>query len=148
MVINLKQLYDVTGDSLPLDYSIGTERLAEIKGYTFANPIEVTGVVRNRAGIVSLNFTAKFTLTAECDRCLEKFDREYKFDNEHILVRSLNTDNDEYIVTNSDLFDLDELVITDVLLQLPTKMLCKDDCKGLCPICGTNLNNNVCDCNG
>ncbi len=148
MVINLRQLYDITGDSLDIDYSIESQKLADIKGYTFANPIMVNGKIRNRAGVVTLNYTASFVLNAECDRCLEQFNRKYDFDFDHVLVRSLNTDNDEYIVTESDILDLDELAVSDILLQLPTKMLCKDDCKGLCPVCGTNLNNNVCDCNG
>ena len=95
-----------------------------------------------------LYYTAEFTLNAVCDRCLAECERDYKYDFEHILVRSLNTDNDEYIVTESDSLDLDELVIMDILLQIPSKMLCKDDCKGLCPQCGTDLNYNECNCNG
>ena len=50
------------------------------------------------------------------------------FDFEHTVVRSLNGDNDEYVVTESDKLDMDELALTDCLLQLPSKMLCKEDC--------------------
>ena len=42
--------------------------------------------------------------------------------------------------------DLDELIRTDILLELPTKFLCKEDCKGLCPTCGKNLNEGACNC--
>ena len=42
--------------------------------------------------------------------------------------------------------DLDELVRADLLLELPTKVLCREDCKGLCPKCGKDLNFGPCDC--
>lgn len=149
MVIDLKQLYNITGERLALDYTANAERLAEIKGYSFSNPITIKGAIVNRAGVVMLKYTAAFTLHACCDRCLTEFDRDYSFDFEHILVRSLNgDDDDEYIVTESDKLDMDELAVMDCLLQMPSKMLCKEDCRGLCPKCGTDLNQNECDCNG
>ncbi len=42
--------------------------------------------------------------------------------------------------------DLDDLVREQILLALPTRQLCRDDCKGLCPTCGANLNQTTCDC--
>ena len=148
MFINLKQLYDIVGEKQIVDYAVSSEKLSEVKGYSFACPVTVKGTIVNRAGIVMLDYSAEFTLRSVCDRCLEEFERSYCYDFEHILVRSLNTDNDEYIVTESDQLDMDELAIMDILLQFPSKMLCRDDCKGLCPHCGTDLNYNECNCNG
>lgn len=148
MVINLKQLYDIIGENVNIDYTVDTQKLDSIKGYSFSRPVTIKGAIVNRAGVVTLKYSAAFTLHACCDRCLIEFDRDYSFDFEHILVRSLNSDNDEYVVTESDKLDMDELVLSDCLLQLPSKMLCKDDCLGLCQFCGTDLNQNECDCNG
>jgi uncharacterized protein len=152
MVINLKQLYDIVGEKQIVDYAVDAERLKEVKSYSFAEPVTVKGSVRNRAGMVILSYTVDFTLNAVCDRCLAEFDRSFECECEHVLVRSLNSDsdndNDEYIVTENDKLDLDEAVIMDILLQIPSKMLCKEDCKGLCPHCGTDLNFNECNCNG
>lgn len=148
MVIHLKQLYEIVGEKLSIDYLLDADKLTDIKGYSFACPVTIKGSLLNRAGIVTLNYSAQFVLQANCDRCLIEFNRAYDFNFEHILVRSLNTDNDEFIVTESDQLDLDELIIMDVLLQLPSKMLCKVDCIGLCPHCGTDLNLNECNCNG
>ena len=55
-------------------------------------------------------------------------------------------DSGEYIQVDDYKLDLDELIRTDILLELPTKFLCKEDCKGLCPTCGKNLNEGACDC--
>ena len=151
MFIRLKQLYNIVGEKVSIDYTVGEERLNEVKGFSFSNPITVRGAIVNRAGIVSLKYSAEFTLHICCDRCLIEFDRDYCFDFEHILVRSLSNDNDdseEYIVTETDELDMDELVLTDCLLSLPSKMLCKEDCKGLCPKCGADLNQGECNCGG
>ena len=149
MIIDLKQLYNVVGEKLTLDCTVGGETLDSVKGYSFSDPITIKGAVMNRAGIVMLDFKADFTLHACCDRCLIEFDRSFSFDFSHVLVRSLNSSGseyDDYVVTESDKLDMDELALTDCLLQLPSKMLCKEDCKGLCPVCGTDLNENKCDC--
>lgn len=145
MVLDLKPIYDAEGQSVELDYFISEKRLSEIKGCILEN-FSVKGKVYNRAGIVHLSYTLAFTLKAECDRCLKPFDRAYSFNFKHILVRTVNTDNDEYIVTQGDSIDVDELAVQDALLQVPTKLLCREDCKGLCYICGADLNLGECGC--
>lgn len=146
MVIGLKQLYEIIGEKLDISCELPRDRLDEINGYSFIGPVNLKGTVQNRAGVVTLSYNADFTISAECDRCLSKFERSYSFDFEHILVRSLNSDNDEYVVTENDKLDLDELAVNDILLQMPTKLLCKEDCKGLCPKCGADLNISDCNC--
>ena len=65
----------------------------------------------------------------------------------HVLVTELsNEDDDSYLVVEDGLLDIEELVVSDILLALPSKFLCKTDCKGLCPVCGTNLNDSECSC--
>lgn len=44
------------------------------------------------------------------------------------------------------MLDLDDLALSDILLALPVKNLCKEDCKGLCPVCGVNRNTETCEC--
>ncbi len=151
MAINLKRLYNVVGEKLELNYAVDKEKLKSVKGYTFSSPITVKGTAVNRAGVVLLKYKADFTLHVCCDRCLAEFDRDYSYEFSHVLVRSLENDEDEYgeyVVTEADELDMDELAVTDCLLELPSKLLCKEDCKGLCPVCGTNLNEKQCDCYG
>lgn len=147
MVINLRQLYEIIGEKSDINAEISPERLKDIQGYSFIGPVALNGTVQNRAGVVTLNYTAHLTISAECDRCLTGFEREFVFDFEHILVRSLNGDNDDYVVTENDTLELDELAVNDVLLQMPTKLLCMEECKGLCFRCGADLNVSDCGCN-
>ena len=64
-----------------------------------------------------------------------------------MLISHLNDeDNDEFILVEDMKLDLDSLVREDMILALPAKILCRDDCKGLCQYCGKNLNLGSCSC--
>lgn len=146
MVLHLKQLFEIVGEKKSIGYKIPVEDLELYERYPFVTPITIKGEIVNRAGIVSLNFSTEFTMKLDCDRCLCKFEREFFYNFEHILVRKLNTENDEYIVCSDDKLDLNELAISNIILQLPSKILCKEDCKGLCSICGNDNNISECGC--
>lgn len=146
MSIDLKQLFEVVGDVYNLDTQIDLSDYELLNNKPFFKPVIVKGKIENKAGVVFLNMDVSFSIKVECDRCLDEFERDYSYSFEHILVTELNTDNDEYIVLQNHSLDLDDLVLSDILLNLPSKMLCNDECKGLCSKCGQNLNNGSCDC--
>ena len=82
-----------------------------------------------------------------CDRCLTDISRQEHMEFSHILVFSLNREDDgEFIVIPDGQLDLAELTASDILLELPTAMVCDQGCKGLCPICGKNRNLESCNC--
>ncbi len=147
MILQLKQLFDIIGEIVKLDFEISEEEIKQADlSEIFVTPIAVSGQAENRAGVVTLSFNCRFTLAHTCDRCLKEFDREYSFDFSHILVRNSNTQNDDYVVCENNALELNELAISDLLLQLPTKILCREDCKGLCYVCGQDLNEGECNC--
>lgn len=146
MIIELKQIFDVLDDSIEFEYNMDMSDYELFSTHPFITPVHVKGGVLNRAGIVTLRYTTDFTLKLICDRCLDEFTKEFKYSNEQILVVSLSTDNDEYIVVENHRLDMDELCLSDILLNLPSKLLCSRDCKGLCPKCGVNKNKTECLC--
>jgi uncharacterized protein len=146
MSFDLKQLFENVGEVLPVNYEMDLSEYELFGGKPFVHPVAVHGKFENKAGVVFLNFDVSFVLTALCDRCLDEFERQFEYSFEHILVTELNTDSDEYIVVEQFTLDLDELVLSDILLYLPSKLLCSEDCKGLCERCGQNLNHGTCDC--
>ena len=86
-----------------------------------------------------------------CDRCLEEFEHEISSGFGIMYVTDSDgaeSDNEEVQVISPDTntIDLGEDVRQFAVLALPQKMLCSDDCAGLCPVCGTNLNRAKCDC--
>ena len=61
-------------------------------------------------------------------------------------LRKNEEDNGDFIVLSGNLLDLDDLATSDILLELPSVVYCREDCKGLCPKCGTTLNEKDCGC--
>ena len=147
MKMNIRQLFDLVGERRTISQSFDF-REEELYGrYPFQSPGECSGEIENRAGVVRLVFCVKFSLDLVCDRCLEPFVRDEEMHFEHILVQKLESDGDEdYILCEGGELEFDELVRTDVLLELPSKVLCSEECKGLCPQCGQNLNFGSCKC--
>ena len=144
--MQLREIFQIEGMHLPVSYEITPEELSEVRGYTFAAPVAVSGEFYNRAGIVTLKYTVSCTLDVVCDRCLTELKRDYSYDFSHTVVPSLQSEGDTYLVAQHDSIDMNETAISDLLLMLPTKMLCREDCKGLCDICGCNLNERTCNC--
>jgi len=95
-------------------------------------------------------------LELECARCVEPVARDIAREFE-LLYRPLGADagRDELSVTDAeaeigyyqgDGILLEDVLREQVLLALPLKVTCREDCKGLCPHCGTNLNEEQCSC--
>lgn len=117
------------------------------KNIDLSLPISVKGVIKNKSGVISLGYKADYRLRHKCDRCLVEFERDYTVSCDAVVVKSLSSDdNDDYIVVGGNELDLDEHIISDLILHFPSKVLCKEDCKGLCQFCGADLNETVCSC--
>lgn len=141
MFIELETIFNIEGASKDFSYEFTPDDCDIIRS------VNVDGCVRNRAGIVLLEGNARFTIEASCDRCAADVKHETVLPFEHTLVSKLNDDeNCELYLVEDMHFNLDELIREDILLSLPTKILCREDCKGLCPYCGANLNEGKCDC--
>jgi uncharacterized protein len=98
----------------------------------------------------SLNASGK----ALCSRCLKSFDYSTEFDIEDLFSSTIDINTGLPVEVQEDTFaidehhnlDLYEALYQNVSLALPMKLLCKEDCAGICPECGRNLNESKCDC--
>jgi len=97
----------------------------------------------------SLTFTGKleYVITVECARCLKEFDKkiETKFSADLVEEEDLESDDLQMVITDGTI-KLDEAIKQLIYLSMPMKSLCRDDCKGICPNCGVNLNEETCQC--
>lgn len=147
MRLYLKPLFMGEQESLSVDGEVDLSALEYRGEHPFAHPVRVQGAVTVDADIVTLRAVASFLYEGNCDRCTTAFRREMRVPVEHVLVTSLNSeDSDGYVLVDNYQLPLDELVREDLILSLPTKSLCRDDCRGLCPRCGKNLNEGLCGC--
>ena len=147
MLLQLKDVFLNDGSRSEFDYSLSLAELDINGDYPFKSPVKVSAEAVNQAGLVELRIKAVFDYTTRCDRCFEPIVKHFEQVFTHGLAPSLiDEENDEYIETPDFTLELDEVVTSDILLNLPPKMLCAEDCKGLCPKCGKNLNEGVCGC--
>lgn len=129
MVLDLKQIFDVTGESTSFAYDLDLSEYALYGTRPFVTPVHVKGEVLNRAGVVTLDYTAQFTLSLACDRCLTDFTRDYIMPFSETLVSTGDTNDDEYIEAKDGMLDMDALVVSDILLDLPSKQFAAETAK-------------------
>ncbi len=148
MLMNIKNVLNVPGTSKDFEFTVDEARLEQVHGYTFDSPVQVAGKIENRAGVVTLTMHIAFSLLVRCDRCLKETVQQFSYDPVHTVVRELQSEDEEesYIVARAESIDTAEIAMSDLLLELPTKLLCGEDCKGLCPVCGCDRNETDCDC--
>ena len=147
MFIELEPIFNNIGASVPFDYEMDMSDEEFWAGKPFQKAVRVKGEAVNRAGIVCIEAQATVEVFTDCDRCASSIDRVFDIPVSHTLVTSLNDEeNDELILVEDMHFELDPLVREDIFLTLPSKILCKENCKGVCQFCGANLNEGQCSC--
>ena len=119
-------------------------------------PVKVSGSVRVTAAEVLVNGHIETRARVECDRCLQPVELQVKtdFDLQYITggayessdAAELNQEDLTVSVFDGETIDVDEIVKEQILLAVPTRMLCRPDCKGICPDCGIDRNTGDCAC--
>ena len=145
--MNLHELLLNPGSRLPFRCELSTDRLdfPAVLAYTAAPVGE--GFIVNNAGALTLRGTLSAAMRCVCDRCAAEFDREVSYPLDIPLASELqDEENPDYFLLDGDELDLEELLETVFILNMDTRFLCRDDCKGLCSRCGKNLNEGPCGC--
>ena len=127
-----------------LNEKLGDEVLGA-DGAVFTTPVSLEGEVIKEQDIYYVEGTGSVGICMPCSRCLEPVELSVDFKlNEKF---GNNAGDDEEIETFSgDSIDLSSAVMRNILAVMPMKVVCSDDCKGLCPVCGQNLNVKDCGC--
>lgn len=149
MLLGLSKIIDCPGASVPFSTSVDLSDLRYGICNPVSEPVLAQGVVRNTAGVLVMTGQICTTIHGICDRCATAFDREITFPIDVVLVTELadEENEDEWVFPlEGDSADLDDIVRTVFVLNLDSKLLCKEDCKGLCHRCGKNLNEGPCNC--
>lgn len=149
MLLGLSKIIDSPGASVPFSTSVDLSDLRYGISCPVSEPVVAQGVIRNTAGVLLMKGSLTTSIHGICDRCATEFDRDIEFPIDVVLVTELSNEEneDEWVFPLvGDSADLDDIVRTVFVLNLDSKLLCRDDCKGLCYQCGKNLNNGPCNC--
>jgi uncharacterized protein len=128
----------------------------EADPYAIVAPVRVDMDIHKDKARFRLEGTAKTELELTCSRCLEPFRMpvDAEFDLRYLPAtdaagegeREVTEEDLDTSVYRDDRIDVNEVLREQFYLALPMKPLCRDDCAGLCPQCGTNLNMGACAC--
>ena len=149
MRLGLSQIIDRPGESISYSAVVDLSDLQYGTCFPVTEPVLASGAVRNTAGVLVMKGKITTCIHGICDRCAAAFDREVEIPIDAVLVTELaNEENeDEWVFTlEGDSADLDDIVRTIFVLNMDSKLLCSDDCKGMCCRCGKNLNEGPCSC--
>ncbi len=121
-------------------------------GGNFTKQVEIDAVLDKEARQMYLKTDVKCSGMFQCDRCVEEFEQQvsnrvnmfYVYD--EFDTGSHPPDEVQVISEDTVYIDLTDDIRQIVTLGVPLKLLCRDDCKGLCPRCGTNWNRATCTC--
>lgn len=126
-----------------------TLNLAEVD-FSPTGPVEVTGsVAQTGAGQYYLRATARVPIRAACRRCLRPLDLVVEARVEALFsedAEQLDDPNVYAVARDARTLDLRPAVRDELILTSPGYPLCREDCRGLCPKCGADLNAAPCDC--
>lgn len=128
----------------------------ETEGIDIVSVIAVRGEARKNAAGVEISGSINGKLNIDCTRCLKPVETPLDAAFDVSFISQENTPEDKEVqlqqadlsadVIQGDQLDLSELAREQILLSLPEQTFCREDCRGLCPLCGKDLNESECDC--
>ena len=146
MMIEMGYLFNRKGSTLPVEL---VETIDDVKDYPdvveFVEPVRIEGTLKNEDDVFVLDAKGVATALMECSSCLAPVRKELSFE---IKERFAHTgrDDEETETFTGDQIDLADYVKRGIIGELPMRVECREDCKGLCPICGKDLNDGDCGC--
>ena len=150
MVLDVSPLLRGEVSKIDIDYMLTPEKL---DGVVFDSDARVTGQITDNAGYMRLTLRAELGYHSECARCLAPIDGVFSLDFERTVAaektlteQQLDELSDEYVVLSGGELDVDEPLREELLLGFPTKLLCEENCLGLCPKCGKPKRDGDCGC--
>ena len=153
MILDLSSLLSGKSQRLDFEYEItqadDEDAILPPDDVSFTAPIRVHGYVTDNAGYMTLCAYAEIDYQSRCARCLEDIFGTFILEFNRTVASSgtlQNEANDEYVIVKNGFLDIDRELVEDLMLEFPSKLLCKEECAGLCPKCGKSLNFGECGC--
>lgn len=149
MMYDVSSVLKAEGEVLPVSGKVEfSQNALSGTGPFFHDDVCFTGTITNVGDVLELKVNVKGSFTVLCARCMKELDKDFNIDFTEMLVNSTDdiSDRDAVLVFEKHEVDLDDIIESNILVNLSLKYLCSEDCKGLCPICGADRNVTDCSC--
>ena len=139
-VLKMKQEGCLSGE-FDFEFTPSPDLILSLPDASFSTPVKVNAYVEIEGKDVYADVRIVYTIACACSRCLENASREVT--HEYSAKYSLFEEEDCYLYKSGKV-DLASSVEEAIIVSQPTVVYCKENCKGLCPVCGANLNDTDC----
>jgi len=147
LLVDVAKLKRSPGDSARYDLQAELPPL-ELPGESasFAGLVRAGLEVINTGKTLAVEGVVSGRLRLNCGCCLEPYDYPFEVAVEETYIPASEGGGEEAVPFSGDYLDLTPEVLKSIILTLPMKMVCREECRGLCPQCGRNLNEGMCGC--
>ena len=143
MIIDLRKIIRSGKDEESFFFEYFPELSVDVPDGELVFPVRIGGTARiTGRHSAFIEGEIEFTVKGSCTRCLKPTEKTFVVS---VAENADSEDLESYPVVN-DTVDLSRIADDKILTSIPVSFLCKDDCKGLCPICGKNLNDGDHNC--
>jgi len=117
----------------------------------FRNPVKINILLEDVGDLINADYEFTASCSGICDRCANEYSFSLKAEGKLLFVAEKDDsvssqDNVKYFHPDTPEIDISQDILDALMLEMPVKLLCKEDCRGLCQICGADLNVESCNC--
>lgn len=148
--LDVSKIKNIPGEVRRLEMNLPVEPVQSEHGrISFDDPLRLDASLVNEGGTLKLTGFVDGKARLACGRCLDPFSLPVRAEIDEIYYNEAQEGSDpgeEWIPYRGDRLDVAPEVVKAILSVLPMKVLCREECRGLCPKCGLNLNHGNCEC--
>ncbi len=146
--VNVETIKDSKGNTLLFQKEADLSN-TDIEEISFAGPVNVKIEFTSSGKIIEAEGTIEAAIQRPCDRCLRRAEFLVEAPFKETYFPAGTTQDilkDEWISFKNEVIDIEPEVLKSLIMAMPMKILCDQNCRGLCPSCGQNLNTGKCAC--
>ena len=146
MLLDLREIIGVPVGRVPFNYEPDLSDAALGSIVRIERPSRAAGNVTNRAGVLTFSANVDAVCICVCARCLKEF--EYTAHKQVLayLTEGGEGENPDGYFLQGDKVDIGEIILTEFILDMDERLLCREGCAGLCELCGSDMNASPCSC--
>ncbi|HOQ36395.1 MAG TPA: DUF177 domain-containing protein [Acetivibrio sp.] len=147
MKIDISNILKSDGASLDIELNEPLEESTIALGdFIVDRPVSFKGRLVNAGGVIKLDGHLVAEYRTNCSRCLKDIESIVRIDIQEDFIEEDSNKTDEQYTYQGKYVELDKVIKDNIILNLPVRQICDDECKGFCPKCGVNLNKGKCEC--
>ena len=146
MLLDLREIIGVPGGRVSFDYEPDMSEVPFGSIVLIRRPPRAAGNVSNSAGVLTFSANVDAVCVCVCARCLKEFDYPVHKRLSADLTESGEGENPDGYFLLGDKVDLNEIIVSEFVLDMDERLFCREDCAGLCSECGFDLNDGSCPC--